>query len=165
VITFETSVRVERPVEEVFAFVSNPLLLPRWNSAVEAVNCTSGTASAVGSTYSMRRELPSGQVENELEVLVSERPSESPSGRHRGRRRFSTATDSPQMVAARSFASRPASSCPEWRACSVRSPPEQSGEASTRTSPPSSEHWRRASRREWRGLMVRARDLITASRH
>jgi uncharacterized protein YndB with AHSA1/START domain len=76
VITFETSVRVERPVEEVFAFVSNPLLLPRWNSAIEAVNCTSGTASAVGSTYSMRRELPSGQVENELEVLVSERPSE-----------------------------------------------------------------------------------------
>jgi hypothetical protein len=29
VITFETSVRVERPIEDVFGFVSDPLLFPR----------------------------------------------------------------------------------------------------------------------------------------
>ena len=75
-ITFETSVRVECPIEEVFAFVSDPLLFPRWNSAVQAVDDTSGVTGEVGSTYSMRRELPAGQVENELEVLVHERPSE-----------------------------------------------------------------------------------------
>jgi uncharacterized protein YndB with AHSA1/START domain len=76
VITFETSVCVERPLEEVFDFVSDPLSFPRWNSAVQAVTNTSGVTGEVGSTYSMRRELPTGQVENELEVLVRERPSE-----------------------------------------------------------------------------------------
>jgi uncharacterized membrane protein len=41
-ISFENSIRVERPVEEVFAIVSDPLLLPRWNSAVQTVAVTSG---------------------------------------------------------------------------------------------------------------------------
>jgi hypothetical protein len=34
-ITFETTVRVKRPIEEVFAFVANPRMFPRWNSAVQ----------------------------------------------------------------------------------------------------------------------------------
>ena len=73
-ITFETAVRVERPIEEVFAFVSDPLLFPRWNSAVQTVQRTSGQSGGPGSTYSMRRRLPTGQVENELEVLSREHP-------------------------------------------------------------------------------------------
>jgi carbon monoxide dehydrogenase subunit G len=76
VISFETSVRIERPIEDVFAFVSDPSLFPRWNSAVQTVDRTSGETGALGSTYSMQRELPSGQVENELEVFVSEHPAE-----------------------------------------------------------------------------------------
>ncbi len=40
-ISFETSVRIERPIEEVFDFVSDPTQFPRWNSAVQAVNGTS----------------------------------------------------------------------------------------------------------------------------
>ena len=75
-ITFETSVRVERPIEEVFAFVSNPLLFPRWNSAVQTVHRTSGEGGGPGSTYSMQRQLPTGQVENELEVLSREHPTD-----------------------------------------------------------------------------------------
>jgi carbon monoxide dehydrogenase subunit G len=69
-IDFETSARVERPIEQVFAFVSDPLLFPRWNSAVRDVRRTSG------STYAMQRELPSGRVENELEVFAREEPRE-----------------------------------------------------------------------------------------
>lgn len=75
-ISFETGVCVERAVGDVFDFVSDPLSFPRWNSAAQAVNNTSGVTGEVGSTYSMRRELPTGQVENDLEVLVRERPSE-----------------------------------------------------------------------------------------
>lgn len=75
-ISFETSVRVERTVNEVFEFVSDPLLFPRWNFAVQAVDKTSGVSGEAGSTYSMRRELPAGQVENDVEVMVRERPSE-----------------------------------------------------------------------------------------
>jgi uncharacterized protein YndB with AHSA1/START domain len=33
---FETSVFIRRPIEEVFAYVSDPLNLPHWNSAVRA---------------------------------------------------------------------------------------------------------------------------------
>jgi uncharacterized protein YndB with AHSA1/START domain len=76
VIGFKTSVRIERPIEDVFAFVSDPLLFPRWNSAVQTVHGTSGEAGAAGSRYSMQRELPSGRVENELEVFAREHPTE-----------------------------------------------------------------------------------------
>jgi ligand-binding SRPBCC domain-containing protein len=75
VITFETSVRVERPIEDVFDFVSDPTRFPIWNSAVQAVHRTSGEAGGLGSTYSMERDLPTGQVENGLEVFAREHPS------------------------------------------------------------------------------------------
>ena len=74
-ITFQTSVRVERPIEEVFALISNPLMFPLWNSAVQTVHGKSGESGGPGSTYSMRRQLPTGQVENELEVLSREHPT------------------------------------------------------------------------------------------
>jgi uncharacterized protein YndB with AHSA1/START domain len=76
VISFETRVRVERPIEEVFALVSDPLLFPLWNSAVQAVHRASGETSAPASTYSIERALPTGQVENGLEVFAREPPSE-----------------------------------------------------------------------------------------
>ncbi len=75
-ITFDTSARIGRPIEDVFAFVSDPLQFPRWNSAVHTVHLTSGATGELGSTYSMGRELPAGRVENELEVFACSRPSE-----------------------------------------------------------------------------------------
>ena len=74
--TFETGVRVERPIDEVFAYLSDPRNLPHWNSAVRAVWRTSGQAGEVRSTYVMRRELPRGRFQNELEVFAREHPVE-----------------------------------------------------------------------------------------
>ena len=71
-IAFETGVRIDRPIEDVFVYVSDPLNFPRWNSAVEAVLKTSADQNGVASTYSMERELPSGRAVNELEVVASE---------------------------------------------------------------------------------------------
>jgi uncharacterized protein YndB with AHSA1/START domain len=76
VIAFEADVRIDRRIEDVFAYVSDPLNFPRWNSAVEAVRKTSAGQNGVASTYSMERELPSGRAVNELEVVASERPRE-----------------------------------------------------------------------------------------
>jgi hypothetical protein len=76
VTSFETSVRVERRIEDVFAFVSDPTQFPRWNLAVQTVRGTSGETGAPGSTYAMERELPTGQVENGLEVFAREHPTE-----------------------------------------------------------------------------------------
>jgi uncharacterized protein YndB with AHSA1/START domain len=75
-ITFETSVRIRRPIEEVFSHVADPLNFPRWNSAVEAVRKTPAAENGVASTYSMERELPTGRAVNELEVVASQRPRE-----------------------------------------------------------------------------------------
>jgi uncharacterized protein YndB with AHSA1/START domain len=74
VIAFETNVRINRRIEEVFAYVSDPLNFPRWNSAVKAVRKTSVGEDGVASTYSMERELPTGRAINELEVVASEPP-------------------------------------------------------------------------------------------
>ena len=75
-IALETNVRIDRPVAEVFAYVSDPLNFPRWNSAVRTVRKTSAGRNEVASTYSMERELPSGRAVNELEVVASEPPRE-----------------------------------------------------------------------------------------
>jgi carbon monoxide dehydrogenase subunit G len=72
---FETSVRIERPVDEVFGYVSDPTTYSRWNSAVQSVQATSPGADGVGATFSMERELPSGSAHNELEVVEVNRPS------------------------------------------------------------------------------------------
>jgi uncharacterized membrane protein len=73
---FETHARINRPIEDVFAYVSDPLNFPAWNSAVQAVRQTHGRESEVGSTYSMARELPSGRVQNDLEIFAREHPTE-----------------------------------------------------------------------------------------
>ena len=62
-ISFDTSVRIARPVDDVFTFLADPTRFPVWNSAVTSVRRTSAT------TYTMRRELPTGRAENELEVV------------------------------------------------------------------------------------------------
>jgi carbon monoxide dehydrogenase subunit G len=67
---FDTSVRIHRPIDDVFAFVADPINLSRWNSAVRDVRKTGE------STYAMERDLPSGRVENGLEVFVRDEPVE-----------------------------------------------------------------------------------------
>ncbi len=75
-IAFQTSARIDRPIEDVFPYVSNPRNFPRWNSAVRSVRQTSARENGVASTYVMERELPTGRAVNELEVVASEWPSE-----------------------------------------------------------------------------------------
>ena len=75
-IAFDTSIGIKRPAEEVFAYVCDPRNLPAWNSAVQAVRPTSPATNGVGSTFSMKRELPTGPAMNQLEVLASKPPRE-----------------------------------------------------------------------------------------
>jgi uncharacterized protein YndB with AHSA1/START domain len=69
---FKTAVTIERPVETVFDYVSDPRNFPSWNSAVQAVTPRSGEGEP-GSTYLMERELPNGRAENGLEIVDRER--------------------------------------------------------------------------------------------
>jgi uncharacterized protein YndB with AHSA1/START domain len=71
---FETSVRVARPVDAVFAYVADPMNFPQWNSAVERVEATSGVG--VGARHRMHRQLPTGAAVNELETTAWDAPRE-----------------------------------------------------------------------------------------
>lgn len=76
-IKFDTRIRVERPIDEVFSYVSDVGNLPQWNSAVQSTRRTSrGDVDGIGATYSMLRTLPTGQARNDLEVVAHDRPSE-----------------------------------------------------------------------------------------
>ena len=75
-ITFDTSTRINRPIEEVFPYVSDPRNFPRWNSAVQTVRKTSAGDTGVASSYLMERALPTGRAVNELEVVTREWPRE-----------------------------------------------------------------------------------------
>jgi ligand-binding SRPBCC domain-containing protein len=75
-IAFQTSIAIDRPLEQVFAYVSEPVNFADWNSAVQVVRPTAAGASGVGSTYSMERRLPTGPVTNKLEIVACERPHE-----------------------------------------------------------------------------------------
>ncbi len=68
-IEFETSVGIERPIDEVYAYLSDPRNFPEWNSAVESVR-------GAGSTYTMERRLPTGHATNQLEIVNDEQPRE-----------------------------------------------------------------------------------------
>ena len=56
--------------------MSDPLNFPHWNSAVQAVRKIAGPEREVGSNYTMERELPSGRVQNELEICTREHLTE-----------------------------------------------------------------------------------------
>ena len=71
-IDLQTHVRIARPVEEVFTYVADPTRYPRWNSAVQSVRAVVGAAAEA--TYSMKRELPGGPVENTLVIVALDRP-------------------------------------------------------------------------------------------
>jgi uncharacterized protein YndB with AHSA1/START domain len=73
-IAFQTSIAIQRPIAEVFAYVSDPRNLADWNSAVTAVRPTARRSGGVGSIYSMDRRLPDGRATNRLEIVGHEPP-------------------------------------------------------------------------------------------
>jgi ligand-binding SRPBCC domain-containing protein len=75
-IAFETSIAIDCPIEQVFAYVSEPVNFPSWNSAVQVVRPAAAGAGEVGSTYSMERRLPTGPAINTLEIVAREHPHE-----------------------------------------------------------------------------------------
>jgi hypothetical protein len=50
---FDTSIEIDSPIDTVFGYVSEPLNLSRWNSAVQRVTLTSGSERQPDSAYLM----------------------------------------------------------------------------------------------------------------
>ena len=71
-IDFEISVLIDRPVHEVFTFISNPLNLAGWQSMVKEVRPVTAGPVAVGSKYTTQGELLGRKLEGLLEVTEYE---------------------------------------------------------------------------------------------
>jgi uncharacterized protein YndB with AHSA1/START domain len=67
----EHSLVVERPVDEVFAFLADPQNLPRWQSDVLAVRAEAG-ARGVGARHIEVRRFMGRKIEQTLEVTAYE---------------------------------------------------------------------------------------------
>ena len=69
--TFENTVTIERPVEEVFAFLAEFDKIPTWNHAIEQTTKTSPGPVGEGATYRQTRVIPSRSEEG-FEVTAFE---------------------------------------------------------------------------------------------
>ena len=61
--TFENSVQIARPVEQVFAYLADLEHVPEWNYAISETRKTTPGPVAVGTVYRQVRSVPSPSVE------------------------------------------------------------------------------------------------------
>jgi uncharacterized membrane protein len=66
--TFENSIVIDRPVEEVYDFVSDLTSIPKWNYYVQSVTSTAGNPGTEGATYHQVRK----NDEQDLRISQSE---------------------------------------------------------------------------------------------
>ena len=67
-ISFELGILIDRPVEDVFAFISNPMNLPKWQSMVAKVEPVSSGPVGVGSKFKLNTEVMGRKMEGVLEI-------------------------------------------------------------------------------------------------
>lgn len=72
--TFRNTLTIDRPVEDVFAFLAEFENVPMWNYAIEQTVKTSPGPVAAGATYRQTRSVPR-RAEEEFEVTLFEPPS------------------------------------------------------------------------------------------
>jgi uncharacterized protein YndB with AHSA1/START domain len=70
--TLEISTVINRPVEEVFAFASNPENIPKWSSMGSEVKITSAGPIGVGTTYRSVLTILGRRIEVEVEITEYE---------------------------------------------------------------------------------------------
>lgn len=75
VITFEMGILIDRSVEDVSAFISTPINLPKWQSMVAKVEPVSSGPVGVGSKFNVHSELMGRKVDGVMDVTDYEPPS------------------------------------------------------------------------------------------
>ena len=71
--TFENTVLIARPIEDVFGFLSDLENVPRWNYAIVETRKISEGPVGVGTTYQQVRSVPS-RSEEHLEITAYDPP-------------------------------------------------------------------------------------------
>ena len=88
-LTWEKSIFINRPQQEVWDFISNPATLPQWSSTAESGEWTSEGPPGVGSTALEVGKVLGRKVEGISEVTGGTRPTSSVGKRSAGRCRGS----------------------------------------------------------------------------
>jgi carbon monoxide dehydrogenase subunit G len=70
--TFEINLVINRPIEEVFAFISNPENQPRWRATTLEMSRTSSEPLGVGSVFKGRFTFLGRPFEGNLEIIARE---------------------------------------------------------------------------------------------
>jgi carbon monoxide dehydrogenase subunit G len=65
-------VLIDRPVSQVYAFLTNPLNLPRWQANVKDIKALSPGAAGVGSAFSVVSEMLGRRIEGRMEIVGME---------------------------------------------------------------------------------------------
>jgi carbon monoxide dehydrogenase subunit G len=71
-INFDFSVLIDRPMKDVFAFVSDPNNMSQWNSAVVSLQQVTAGAVGVGTKFKSVGEALGRRIEGELQVTAYE---------------------------------------------------------------------------------------------
>jgi carbon monoxide dehydrogenase subunit G len=69
-ITFDLATLVDRPLADVFAFLSNPLNLPKWQSMVASIEPVTSGAVGVGSKYKVAAEMLGRKIDGLMEITT-----------------------------------------------------------------------------------------------
>ena len=74
--TYETTIFINRPQQEVFGFVSNPANNPKWQSNLISAELTSEGPMGIGSTISSVGRFLGREIEATAEVTVWDPPNQ-----------------------------------------------------------------------------------------
>jgi carbon monoxide dehydrogenase subunit G len=74
-INFEISTLVDRPIEDVFAFLSNPLNLPKWQAMMASIEQATPGAVGVGSKFNVHAAMMGRAIEGVMEITAYEPPT------------------------------------------------------------------------------------------
>jgi len=74
-ISLDLSTLVDRPLPEVFAFLSNPLNLPKWQKMVASIEQISPGEPTVGTKFKVAAELMGRKIDGQMEITAFEPPS------------------------------------------------------------------------------------------
>jgi len=71
-INLDFGILVDRPMKDVFAFVSNPNNMSQWNSAVVSLQQSTPGAVGVGTKFKTVGEMMGRRIEGELQITIYE---------------------------------------------------------------------------------------------
>ncbi len=74
-INFEISTLVDRPIEDVFAFIGNPLNTPKWQTIVSRIEQVVPGAVGVGSKFNVQAQMMGRAMQGLMEVTAYEPPN------------------------------------------------------------------------------------------